>query len=41
MKSKIAMKNAMDSVENDFFASSSKVARSAKRHAVKIILEAA
>jgi hypothetical protein len=37
MKSKKAMKAAMESVENDYFANSSRVARSAKRHAVHSI----
>lgn len=41
MKSKKAMKEAMESVENDYFANSSRVARSAKRHAVHSILGAA
>lgn len=41
MKSKKAMQRAMKGVENDYFANSSKVARGAKRHAVKTILETA
>lgn len=41
MKSKNTMKAAMKEVENDYFANSSRVARSAKRHAVKSILETA
>ena len=41
MKSKKAMKEAMESVENDYFANSGRVARSAKRHAVHSILGAA
>ena len=41
MKSKNTMKAAMKEVENDYFANSSRVARTAKRHAVKSILEAA
>ena len=41
MKSKKAMQSAMKGVENDYFANSSKVARGAKRHAVKTILETA
>jgi hypothetical protein len=41
MKSKKAMKAAMESVENDYFATPSRVAQSAKRHAVNAILGAA
>ena len=41
MKSKKAMKAAMESVENDYFANPSRVAQSAKRHAVNAILGAA
>ena len=41
MKSKKALKAAMTAVEQDYFANSSRVARSAKWRAVKTILEAA